>query len=563
MKKKTTIGKIFKELFFTFIEFSIITLLSFILYYTYYNLSEFWSPLGGWVKDSKHFDFFLIVIIYYILFFPNRSGKFSRIFNYNIFIPFVIIFAIYLLYDAMFVYLARYPRFSDYQNIPALFYSYKKLAIEIVVVHIGLFILWFIALKKWYNKNNFQGIIFDLTTKSLIIISIFLVINSQEFYNNMKYKVKIYRFSVPYTIKHNGRFTSLLFYFEKDKNEIIKLKNILSKNSTPFDFKKIWKGKIKKKTDVHILVLESFVDPRLLRGIKYSKSPLYPGMKKYLIDNSKFSIVISPVFGGGTPQSEFEILTGVPALRIFNSMEFNALKGIKTNTLISELTDYGYMSTAAISTTSWFFNSPVAYKSLGFQQMSFLDKNSYFNKAPNDTFMFDGDLYRANLKLLEKLEEKNNPYVNYLLGIYGHIPYPRNLKKRPDVLTAYNVPPVINRIANQFYYRTKSLTEFIDGILEIEPDSIILLVSDHLPSIFNNNIVYEKGYKYLNIGLLLYRGKPIDISSKKYYQLSWVIWDLLSGKSPDDKTLGERDLTSEDLKSAYLYLLGKGNNIIK
>ena len=57
-----------------------------------------------------------------------------------------------------------------------------------------------------------------------------------------------------------------------------------------------------------------------------------------------------------------------------------------------------------------------------------------------------------------------------------------------------------------------------------------MISSDHIPAILNKDIQY-KFDKHVNISLLIYKGKSIDISTKHQYEVPWFIWDLISDKN--------------------------------
>lgn len=339
-----------------------------------------------------------------------------------------------------------------------------------------------------------------------------------------------------------------------------RLRNYLSRTGENISPKKIlWKGRPVNKRDIYIVVMESFINPLLL-NVKYEGDPLFPGIRKYLIDGSRFSHVISPVYGGGTAQAEFEILTGVPAFGMIDSIEFNALEGYRIESFINELRKYGYYAYATIGTKSWYYNSQKAYRSVGFDEVSFLDRNSYFRKRKGDHFIFDGDLFKANIRLVREKLLKKKPFVDYILTMYGHLPYYRNTELRPDVVKAIDAPDSINRIANQFYYRTKSLEWFINSIIKFDPASIILVVADHIPPVLENGIKYNLKNWNINIALFVIDGKPVDISGKHYYEIPWCLWDILREKH---NSLCRRRVSERNLRNLYILLMGEGMGYLK
>ena len=113
--------------------------------------------------------------------------------------------------------------------------------------------------------------------------------------------------------------------------------------------------------------------------------------------------------------------------------------------------------------------------------------------------------------------------------MYGHFPYERNKKKRPDVIkTSSNDERILN-IANQFYYRTKVLADFVKKIQVDDPNSIIYITSDHLPPVMEKKGFFER-IKYNNDSVLFVNGRQVDVSKNPFFKIPWIIWDELTGK---------------------------------
>lgn len=147
------------------------------------------------------------------------------------------------------------------------------------------------------------------------------------------------------------------------------------------------------------------------------------------------------------------------------------------------------------------------------------------------------------------MNKKDKPFVNYVLGYYGHVPYKREYKKRPnaiDVRLKAESNQVLKDITNQFYYRTGAVAEYLKQLYRIDPSSVILIISDHLPCILNSKINYDFS-KYTNISLLVSNRKFIDVSGFKYYQISYKIWELLGGNKTENKS-------KEQMKKLYYSL---------
>ncbi|MBF0185624.1 MAG: hypothetical protein HQM06_14735, partial [Magnetococcales bacterium] len=169
--------------------------------------------------------------------------------------------------------------------------------------------------------------------------------------------------------------------------------------------------------NVHLIVLESFLDPSLFERVKQLRlQPAHPDYLAMFGDKMGFSI--SPIFGGYTAQPEFEILCGVPAFQEFDSIEFNLFTGAKTYCLPSILRQFGYSSSAANAYKPEFFNTPAAYRGLDFDAIYFAkeytpEADTYLQrgeeKVDGDEYFYDGDLFAQNLAFVEKRLQEKKP----------------------------------------------------------------------------------------------------------------------------------------------------------
>lgn len=302
---------------------------------------------------------------------------------------------------------------------------------------------------------------------------------------------------------------------------------------------------LQKPRNLYIVMLESFIDPRLIENLTFSRDPLAEGLKKYL-PGGQFSYCKSPVYGGATAQAEFEVLTAVPALSQFGTIEFNMLGGQISGSLISLLKQQGYQTHAAIATVNTLFNSASAYRSIGFEDVRYVEEMEAFRTA-GDSFLFDGDVFRYSLQRLSQLD-KRRPYVFYTLGIYGHLPFPRNENVRPDVVQINRKSAFLNTISQYFYYRTEALAHYLDQILRMDPDALIFVSSDHLPvlELSQEPVKYKKEI-HENICLFLDAGKPVAFPLKAHHQIPAMLLETLGAKvSPSDtpEALYERVLAN-------------------
>lgn len=459
----------------------------------YIIFSIFWVDTGAY--SFKRFQIFkleipLLLTLSMIFYFNIRQRSCQYISGL-----FPILY-LYIIIDIFFFYLKRSPRISDFQNFSMLFelsYFFSIATLFIILLPLIFFVFLIYNLSQNYSKKK----LFSILTLRIFFLSILICfLTSDIFYSYQRVTFLELDWSQIITIRENGRLSSSLFYYGNEKE---KKKYLASYKNKKIDVaNSLYQGIPIKTPNIHIIILESFIDPRMLKNITFNRSPLANKLQKYI---NNFSLLTSPVYGGDTAQAEFEILTGVKAYRLVSSIEFNIMNGEPINSFINKLTNHGYQTFGTFGCRPIFYNAKFAYKSLGIKEMKFLDISNFqrikagiLNKK---SFIFDGTLFQENIKRIKKALKKKKPILNYVLGLYGHLPYSRNKKIRPDVIDINPKIEVVQKISNQFYYRTKALGRYLKQLFKIDPDSIILIVSDHLPPILGNNIQYtQKIYEY-------------------------------------------------------------------
>jgi phosphoglycerol transferase MdoB-like AlkP superfamily enzyme len=299
------------------------------------------------------------------------------------------------------------------------------------------------------------------------------------------------------------------------------------------------------KRNVHLIVLESFLDPRLFDKLGFSMPPTHPAFDKLFGD--QLGLSVSPVFGGATAQAEFEVLCGVPALERLSSVEFNVFNGSAAFCLPGQLAKLGYYSSASNTYKPDFFNAAAAYRGAGFTASYFPKEFSHaedsyleFGDPGVEEYIFDGELFAQNLGYVEKYLRENpeKPMFNYLLTIYGHTPHLLDPDKRPELIELRSDYPDdhLTRAINQFYYRTEAIARYVTSLIRLDPESLIILVSDHVPPLRNGPNTYEaddylggiEKASYYNRLAVIDRGQPTAFPVIHHYDIPALVLNLLS-----------------------------------
>ncbi len=297
--------------------------------------------------------------------------------------------------------------------------------------------------------------------------------------------------------------------------------------------------------NVHLIVLESFLDPRLFHKLRFSSPPVHPEFERLFGD--KLGLSLSPVFGGSTAQAEFEVLCGKPAFEKLSSVEFNVFTGSAAHCLPGQLEHLGYRSVASNAYKPNFFNALPAYQGVGFGESHFPQEFSgaqasylRFGDPGEEEYLFDGELFSQNLEFVKAhLQQRpDEPLFNYIMTIYGHTPHLLDQAKRPEHITLESDYPDdhLQRAVNQFYYRTEAIAHFVQQLMALDSNSLIILVSDHVPPLSNGLNTYDAlGYMdngdrhyYYNRIAIIENGQPRVFSPIRHYELPPIILNYVS-----------------------------------
>jgi hypothetical protein len=300
--------------------------------------------------------------------------------------------------------------------------------------------------------------------------------------------------------------------------------------------------------NVHVIVLESFWDVSLLTGARLSEDPMDPRFR-LLWEAGGYSHALSPVFGGYTANAEFEALCGFPVSD--DAVFFETRLRRDAPCLPRHLAESGYVTLASHPNVAAFWNRVNAYRRVGFQ--TYWSQNDFELDDMNREMLSDASLYRQVLARIRPLLEAGTPLFNYILTFSGHLDYPLG-PSRPPVVTAGSAEPLVAPYANNLYYKSRELMEFLAALHDADPDGIVIVFGDHLPPLGYEYAAYvESGLlapersgftdamfrTLVATPLLILDGQngPIAVGDLPMYRLPTVILGLLGDRRPSPLTL--------------------------
>jgi len=521
--KKQKVAKIF-----------IFILLQIICIYLVNKIEYGRKGIGNSVINFLKFDFIFITLISLLFLMILKDNLKSYVFL----ILTTILF--YVFVNEFYINFKRIPKISEVREVPELLGILSAKNLIIFMIFSLSYLSFFVSLLNFSKRKYVLFFIITLCLVYIVRINPKLYIN---IYNTLGFEY--IEWDSKRSARSNG-YLNFIIYEEAKRN--LAMKSLSEKQIIISKFSDKLLSKINKK-NIHLIVLESFYDPNKFEKLTFSENPMH---NDFLDIYEKQNISNSPVYGGGTAQVEFELLTGAPALHKYSNIEFNLFTGnVIDNSLPERLNNLGYTTIATNSLTPDVFNAQKAYESLGFQKQYYISGETYLKKRKNDRFIFDGDLFNQNIQFLEEFFKKDSTKVifNYVLGMYGHSPNTIDTKRHPEKIDVFfNKKKLDNekfkRSINQIYYRTRSLSTYINRLNKLDPNSLIVIIGDHLPLVSD---IYKYGYYDSKIKkvpfYIINDSKPIKLDEKKYhhYNISDIILysiiekNLNSNQKPKDK----------------------------
>ena len=497
--------------------------------YLYASSSRAWTTIGGTKTRLLALEVPLFWVVTWLAHVPLAGLRpaLARLRGWLLAVmpPLVL----YVLVDGFFGWLHRAPRLTDLRNFTTLLGASPMLALGVSSMLAGVFVVPAVRLGLLARATSARTLACWCIPRLAVIVLLAVGLSSPSpLRSYVLTTMENGSWSERWSLRHGGRLASVAYLHARRAVAIEGLAEL----GQPAAQDRRFASPVTERRNLHLVVLESFVDPRLFEGVAFDSSPLHPRLARLLGGaDPALDQITTPVYGGGTAQTEFELLTGLPALGRVESIEFNALDGDAVPSLVHGLRAQGYRTVATIATSSQFYNSLRAYRSLGFELAHFHDGASYLGDGERG-ILFDGELLQKNLEFVSAhYIERGEPVFNYVLGMYGHHPYWRDRSARPDVcrLVGGDGSSTIERVANQFWYRTGALADFLVALRERDPTAIVLVTSDHLPPLVDGAIRYRHELD-CNICLCFVGTERLRWSQQPTFHVPYVLWERLSGQ---------------------------------
>lgn len=230
---------------------------------------------------------------------------------------------------------------------------------------------------------------------------------------------------------------------------------------------------------------ESFSDGTKLQGVNLASDPLTP--YKDIANTTYSGQMLSPGYGGGTANIEFEALTSF-AMELFNPQLTTPYTQLISNfktfpSLVSLLKNQGYATTAIHPYNTSMYKRKDVYKVLGFDQFLSETSMDFTDKIANNPYISDAAAYK---QVMQQLDKDSTPQFVHLVTMQTHMPYAGKYSTLD-----YEPTPADETMVNYYqdvHEASVALSDFLQGLEETGERTLVVFWGDHLPSIYSDAI---------------------------------------------------------------------------
>lgn len=233
------------------------------------------------------------------------------------------------------------------------------------------------------------------------------------------------------------------------------------------------------------ILLESFVDPGLIKFLETSEDPI-PNFH-YLYDNYTSGYLEVPVVGAGTANTEFEILTGM-GMQFFGLGEYpykTILKQTNCESIASDLKTLGYGAHAVHNNGGNFYSRANAFSMMGFDTFTSKELMDIKDYTPLGTWPTDDILIGEVEKSLDYTPDQ--PDFVYTITVEAHGDYPTEQVIEDPEIVVTGPEDEGKRYAWEYYVnQLHQVDEFIGDLIEMlserDEKTVVIMFGDHLPT---------------------------------------------------------------------------------
>lgn len=232
---------------------------------------------------------------------------------------------------------------------------------------------------------------------------------------------------------------------------------------------------------VIVLMSESFFDPTRLPKVKFLDEPI-PTVRRLQREYTSGTL-FSPVFGGGTANAEFEVLTG-HAMRFLpeGSVPYQQYVRRPHPSLATLFAAQGYQTVAVHNFHRWFWERDVVYRHLGFERFIGLEDmpgGLVDGSYPSDALL--------TAQLIEQFEARTRPLFMFAISMEAHGPYIPGRYAQQSVRFESELDEgaraQLEAYLEAAHHADRELGALVEYFSKVKSPVTIVFFGDHLPSL--------------------------------------------------------------------------------
>ncbi|GAA3407629.1 LTA synthase family protein [Paenibacillus hodogayensis] len=294
------------------------------------------------------------------------------------------------------------------------------------------------------------------------------------------------------------------------------------------------------KPNIIVVLSESLWDPTQLKDVTFSRDPM--PFYHSLMETSTNGTLLSPQFGGGTANVEFEVLTG-NSMRLLpqGTIPYNQHITHEVDSLASILARQGYYSTAISPFHRWYFNSDKVYENFGFAQYIPLE---FFDPVYEGPYIADNEVAKLIIRQTGKSKQPQFVFANTMENHFHYYPgkFAENTIQVEGDFSS-DTRGMLETYAQGAQDADNMLRTLVEHYREQSEPTMIVFFGDHLPYLGDDYKAYRDA-KWIT-------GDNDPNFLDKMYRTPVVVWNNYLSE-PKEKL---------DMSPAFLgpYVLNKAN----
>lgn len=306
------------------------------------------------------------------------------------------------------------------------------------------------------------------------------------------------------------------------------------------------------KPNIILVQLESFINPNWITNITLNKNPV--SNFESLSEEFSSGLLAVPALGGGTANTEFEVITGM-------STDFFGTGEFPFNTIVSKkaipslaytLKDLGYSANALHNHEGKFYSRDVVYKNLGFDSFTPIECMDVPERTPvgwaKDSVLID--------EICNIITSTDNPDLIFGVSVQGHGNYPNDELEDKEIYITNDYSKSnknsLEYFINQVYEMDQFVGDLIEAVNNLDEPTVIAFYGDHFPAVgIDSNEVSINTLK--STPYLIWDNMNLPKTDKdiEAYNLTSLILDKLSLTDTTLSLLHNSNL-DEETKKEYL-----------